>query len=127
MLLHDVEPGLMSASRHSTRIERPRHPGSARTSTRADHNLLAQGPLGAKTGIVSKVEIEVSMQDAVGLQGGPSSATDLVSFVGSFPAELNTGASASRAPPVDPTRDNDESEFACVISAELDEGRSDQV
>ena len=64
---------------------------------------------------------------AVVLEGGPSSTADLVSVVGSFPAELNTGGAGRRPPPVNPAGDSDEPESACVIKAELDERRSHQV
>ena len=67
------------------------------------------------------------MQNSVVVEFCPSSTTDLIPFVGSFPAELDTGAARSRAPPVNPTGHSDEPEFASVIRAELDERRSHEV
>src|ERR1035438_4324810 len=67
------------------------------------------------------------MKNSVVVEFRPSSTADLVSFVCSFPTELNTGTTGSCPPPVDPAGDDDEPEFACVIRAELDERRSHEV
>src|SRR5260221_10733853 len=74
------------------------------------------------------MEVDAAAQRAVAPQHGPSTAGHRVALVVALPRELNTRtAVARRVAAIDLTFDGDESEAACALLVELDEGGADQV
>src|ERR1700759_1369203 len=98
---------------------------------RRPSGLLARGavePLGAKRGIITKVEVDVAFERAVGVEGGPAAATHLVALVSTLPGELDPWpASTIRVAVVKPPRHHDETQAAEAVRVEFDEARLDQV
>jgi hypothetical protein len=46
-------------------------------------------PLGAERGIITKVEVDVALERAIGVERGPAAAAHLVALVRTLPRELD--------------------------------------
>jgi hypothetical protein len=46
-------------------------------------------PLGAERGIITKVEVDVTLERAIGIECGPAATAHVVALVGALPRALN--------------------------------------
>jgi len=46
-------------------------------------------PLGAERGIITKVEVDVTLERAIGVERGPAATAHVVALVGALPRELD--------------------------------------
>jgi len=84
-------------------------------------------PLGAERGIITEVEVEVTLERAIGVERGPAAAAHVVALVGALPRELDAGPAITiRVAAVEFSRHRDEAQFAETVLIELDEAGLDQ-
>jgi hypothetical protein len=85
-------------------------------------------PLGAERGIITKVEVDVALERAIGVERGPAATAHVVAFVGAPPRELNARPAITiRVAAVEFSRHRDEAQSAETVLIELDEAGLDQV
>src|SRR6266481_297865 len=94
------------------------------------HRLLGDSAesLGAERGIITKVEVDVALERAIGVERGPAAAAHVVALVGALPRELDARPAITiRVAAVEFSRHRDEPQSAETVLIELDEAGLDQV
>src|SRR5204863_6291353 len=104
----------------------PRHTAFGATGGRSPDDSVE--PLGAERGIITKVEVDVALERAIGVERDPAATARIVALVGALPRELDTRpAITSRVAAVEFSRHRDEAQFAETILIEQDEAGLHQV
>src|SRR5437762_2880332 len=104
----------------------PRHTAFGATGGRSPDDSVE--PLGAERGIITKVEVDVALERAIGVERDPAATARIVALVGALPRELDARpAITSRVAAVEFSRHRDEAQFAETVLIELDEAGPDQV
>jgi hypothetical protein len=84
--------------------------------------------LGSERGIVTKVEVDVALEHAIGVERGPAATAHIVALVGALPRELNAWPAITiRVAAVEFSRDRYEAQLAEAVIIELDEAGLDQI
>src|SRR5580704_15261512 len=90
-----------------------------------DHSVES---LGAERGIITKVEVDVTLERATGVERGPAAAAHVVALIGALPRELNARPAITvRVAAVEFSRHHDEAQTAETVLIELDEAGLDQI
>jgi len=85
-------------------------------------------PLSVKRGIVTKVEIDVAIERAIGVERGPAATAHLIALVRAMPRELDPWLAITiRVAVVKLSRHHDETQAAEAVLTEFDEAGLDQV
>ena len=78
--------------------------------------------LGAERGITAKVEVDVTLERAIGVERGPAATAHVVALVGALPRELDARPAITiRVAAVEFSRHRDEAQFTETVLIELDE------
>ena len=84
--------------------------------------------LGSERGIVTRVEVDVALERAVGVERGPAAPAHVVVLVGALPRELDgRPAITIRVAAVESSRHRDEAQIAEATITELDKAGLDAV
>ena len=84
--------------------------------------------IGSERGIVTKVEVDVALECAIGAEPGPAAAAHIVTLVGALPRELDAQPAITiRVAAVEFSRHRDEAQIAEAIIIELDKAELDQI
>jgi hypothetical protein len=85
-------------------------------------------PVGTERGIIAKVEVDVTLERAIGVERGPAAAAHVIALVGALPRELDARPAITiRVAAVEFSRHRDEAQTAETVLIELDEAGLDQV
>jgi hypothetical protein len=83
---------------------------------------------GSERGIVTKVEVDLALKRAIGVERGPTTAAHIVALVGALPGELNARPAITiRIAAVELSRHRDEAQLTEAVIIELDEAGLDQI
>jgi hypothetical protein len=84
--------------------------------------------LGSERGIITKVEVDVALERAIGVERGPAAATHIVALFGALPRELNARPAITiGVAAVEFSRHHDEAQAAEAVIIELDKAGLDQI
>ena len=84
--------------------------------------------LGSERRIVTKVEVDVALERAIGAERGPAAAAHIVTLVGALPRELAARPAITiRFAVVEFSRHRDEAQIAEAVIIELDKAGLDQI
>src|SRR6266702_2631934 len=90
-----------------------------------DHSVES---LGAERGFITKVEVNVTLERAIGVERSPAAAAHVVALVGALPRELHARPAITiRIAAVEFSRHRDEAQSAETVLIELDEAGLHQV
>ena len=84
--------------------------------------------LGSERGIITKVEVDVALERAIGAERSPAAAAHIVALVGALPRELNPQPAITiRIAAVEFSPHHDEAQTAEAVIIALDEAGLDQI
>src|SRR5207249_12081612 len=104
----------------------PRHTAFGATGGRSPDDSVE--PLGAERGIITKVEVDVALERASGVERDPAATARIVALVGSLPLERDRQpAIPSLGPVVQSSRPRHEAPFSVTVLLDVDQAETDHV